>query len=48
MLVAGASRLAVLDFGRLIADGEPRAVIESAEVQRVYMGIEAKLQGIEA
>jgi branched-chain amino acid transport system ATP-binding protein len=40
-LFAVATRLAVLDFGRLIADGEPRAVISSAEVQRVYMGIEA-------
>jgi len=39
-LIAAASRLAVLDFGRVIADGEPRAVIASAEVQRVYMGIE--------
>jgi branched-chain amino acid transport system ATP-binding protein len=39
-LIAAASRLLVLDFGRLIADGGPRAVIESAEVRRVYMGIE--------
>ena len=38
-LLAVATRLAVIDFGRLIADGEPRAVIESDEVQRVYMGI---------
>jgi branched-chain amino acid transport system ATP-binding protein len=38
-LIAAASRLAVLDFGRLIADGEPRAVLESTEVQRVYLGI---------
>jgi branched-chain amino acid transport system ATP-binding protein len=38
-LLAVATRLAVLDFGRLIADGEPRAVIESDDVQRVYMGI---------
>ena len=39
-LLAAATRLAVLDFGRVIADGEPRQVIGSAEVQRVYMGIE--------
>ena len=39
-LLAVATRLAVLDFGRVIADGEPRQVIGSAEVQRVYMGIE--------
>ncbi|MGH8688331.1 MAG: ABC transporter ATP-binding protein [Burkholderiales bacterium] len=38
-LLAAATRLAVLDFGRVIADGEPQAVIRSAEVQRVYMGI---------
>jgi len=40
VLLAVATRLAVLDFGRVIADGEPRQVIGSAEVQRVYMGIE--------
>jgi branched-chain amino acid transport system ATP-binding protein len=40
VLLAVASRLAVLDFGRVIADGEPREVIGSAEVRRVYMGIE--------
>jgi branched-chain amino acid transport system ATP-binding protein len=40
-LIAAASRLAVLDFGRIIADGDPRRVIASPEVQRVYMGIEA-------
>jgi branched-chain amino acid transport system ATP-binding protein len=39
-LLAVATRLAVLDFGRVIADGEPRQVIGSAEVQRVYMGLE--------
>ncbi|HUJ87529.1 MAG TPA: ABC transporter ATP-binding protein [Burkholderiales bacterium] len=39
-LVAAATRLAVLDFGRVIAHGEPKQVIASAEVQRVYMGIE--------
>jgi branched-chain amino acid transport system ATP-binding protein len=40
-LLAVATRLVVLDFGRLIADGDPRQVIAGAEVQRVYMGIEA-------
>jgi len=40
-LLAVATRLAVLDFGRVIADGAPRAVIGSSEVQRVYMGIGA-------
>ena len=40
-LLAVATRLVVLDFGRLIADGDPHQVIAGAEVQRVYMGIEA-------
>jgi len=40
VLLAVATRLAVLDFGRVIADGAPRAVIGSSEVRRVYMGIE--------
>jgi branched-chain amino acid transport system ATP-binding protein len=40
-LLAVATRLAVLDFGRVIADGEPRAVIGGSEVRRVYLGIDA-------
>jgi ABC-type branched-subunit amino acid transport system ATPase component len=31
----------VINFGKLWAEGEPQAVMNHAEVQRVYMGIEA-------
>ena len=41
VLLACVQRLVVLDFGALIAQGEPREVMASAEVQRVYLGIEA-------
>lgn len=40
-LLAVANRLMVIDFGRKIAEGEPKAVFASPEVQRIYMGIEA-------
>ena len=40
-LLAIADRLVVIDFGRKIAEGEPRAVMADAEVRRVYMGMEA-------
>jgi branched-chain amino acid transport system ATP-binding protein len=40
-LLAVADRLVVLDFGRKLADGEPAQVIKSAEVQEIYLGIEA-------
>ena len=40
-LLSVASRLIVLDFGQLIADGEPRAVMADARVQEIYMGIPA-------
>jgi branched-chain amino acid transport system ATP-binding protein len=40
-LLAVADRLVVLDFGRKIADGEPRAVIDSREVREIYFGIAA-------
>ena len=39
-LLACVQRLVVLNFGALIAQGEPHAVMASPEVQRVYMGIE--------
>ncbi|HUF19174.1 MAG TPA: ABC transporter ATP-binding protein [Burkholderiales bacterium] len=39
-LLACVSRLVVLNFGELIAEGDPREVMASSEVQRVYMGIE--------
>jgi branched-chain amino acid transport system ATP-binding protein len=40
-LVAVVSRLAVLNFGRKIVEGEPRSVMGSKEVKEIYMGIAA-------
>ena len=40
-LLAVVDRLIVIDFGRKIAEGEPRAIMASREVQEIYMGIEA-------
>jgi branched-chain amino acid transport system ATP-binding protein len=40
-LVACVTRLIVMNFGEVIAEGDPHEVIASSEVQRVYMGIEA-------
>ena len=38
-LLAAVERLVVLDFGRLIADGVPRAVMASRDVQEIYTGL---------
>jgi branched-chain amino acid transport system ATP-binding protein len=40
-LLSVATRLAVVNFGKLIADGAPRDVINSREVKSVYLGEEA-------
>jgi len=40
-LMAVADRIIVLNFGVKIAEGTPDAVMQDAEVRRVYMGIEA-------
>jgi branched-chain amino acid transport system ATP-binding protein len=40
-LLAIADRLFVINFGQKLAEGAPRAVMADAEVQRVYMGMEA-------
>jgi branched-chain amino acid transport system ATP-binding protein len=40
-LLSLADRLFVINFGQKLAEGEPRAVMNDAEVQRVYMGMEA-------
>jgi branched-chain amino acid transport system ATP-binding protein len=37
-LVAVVGRLVVLNFGRVIAEGEPRAVLASPEVREIYLG----------
>jgi branched-chain amino acid transport system ATP-binding protein len=39
-LFAIVDRLLVLNFGRKIAEGDPRAVFASAEVREIYVGIE--------
>jgi branched-chain amino acid transport system ATP-binding protein len=40
-LLAVVGRLVVLNFGRKIAEGHPRTVMNSPEVRQIYMGIEA-------
>jgi branched-chain amino acid transport system ATP-binding protein len=40
-LLAVVDRLVVLNFGRKIAEGDPRAVMGSAEVREIYMGLAA-------
>ncbi len=40
-LLSIADRLFVINFGQKLAEGEPRAVMDNAEVRRVYMGMEA-------
>lgn len=40
-LLSVADRLFVMNFGARLAEGEPRQVMGSPEVQRVYMGMEA-------
>ena len=37
-LVAVVSRLVVLNFGRLIAEGEPQTVLASPQVREIYLG----------
>ena len=40
-LMAVAERLIVIDFGRKIAEGEPKAIMDSPEVKEIYLGIDA-------
>ena len=40
-LLAVVDRLIVIDFGRKISEGDPKTVMESREVQEIYLGIEA-------
>lgn len=40
-LVAVVDRLVVLNFGKKIAEGHPRTVLNSAEVRQIYTGIAA-------
>jgi branched-chain amino acid transport system ATP-binding protein len=39
-LLSIADRLFVINFGQKLAEGEPRAVMDDPQVQRVYMGME--------
>ncbi|HJV95465.1 MAG TPA: ABC transporter ATP-binding protein [Albitalea sp.] len=39
-LLALADRMFVINFGQKLAEGHPRAVMDDAEVKRVYMGME--------
>ena len=39
-LLAVVDRLIVIDFGKMIGEGDPRQVMESREVQEIYLGIE--------
>ena len=41
-LVAVVDRIAVIDFGKKIAEGEPRAVMASKAVAEIYMGIDGE------
>ena len=40
-LLSIADRLLVINFGKTLCVGEPEAVMQDAEVRRVYMGLEA-------
>jgi branched-chain amino acid transport system ATP-binding protein len=40
-LVAVVDRLVVLNFGRKVAEGAPKDVMQRAEVRQIYIGIEA-------
>ncbi len=39
-LLAVVDTLMVIDFGRKIAEGEPRSIMESPKVQEIYLGID--------
>lgn len=41
-LLSVVARLFVINFGKKLAEGEPYAVMASASVQEIYMGIEAE------
>ena len=39
-LLAVVERLIVIDFGKKIAEGAPKAIMESAEVKEIYLGVD--------
>ena len=40
-LLAVVGRLSVLNFGRKIAEGDPREVMASPDVRQIYVGLSA-------
>lgn len=39
-LLAVVQKLIVIDFGKKIAEGEPKAIMDSAEVKEIYLGVD--------
>ena len=39
-LLAVVEKLIVIDFGKKIAEGEPKAIMDSAEVKEIYLGVD--------
>jgi branched-chain amino acid transport system ATP-binding protein len=39
-LLAVVERLIVIDFGKKIAEGEPKAIMDSPEVKEIYLGVD--------
>ena len=40
-LLSIVDRLIVINFGKKIADGDPKKIMDSKEVKEIYIGIEA-------
>ena len=40
-LLAVVSRLIAIDFGKIIGEGNPQAVMDSEAVRQIYLGMEA-------
>ena len=39
-LLAVVERIIVIDFGRKIAEGDPKTIMESPEVKEIYLGVD--------
>ncbi len=46
-LLSVAQRLIVLDRGKIVADGEPHAVMHSAQVREIYLGVEPDAEDLQ-